>query len=144
MPTKFSVIYDRAVFKFMDYTFINAVTEYKEGVLQRFLMSAIVDFQHVCEVDITKYDLEQEQFDNELNSEIIEILALGVAFYWLSAQALNRELLKNRIYNKDYTSYSPANLLKEVQTLRETIESEYRGKINEYSFRHGSIETLRV
>lgn len=144
MPTKFSVIYDRAVFKFMDYTFIDAVTDYKKGVLRRFLMSAIVDFQYVCKVDITKYDLEQEQFDNELDSEIIEILALGVAFHWLSAQALNRELLKNRIYNKDYTSYSPANLLKEVQTLRETIESEYRGKINEYSFRHGSIETLRV
>lgn len=144
MPTKFSEIYERAIFKFTDYSFLTAITDFKEGVLQKYLLSSIVDFQHVCAVDITKYDLRLEEFENELDSEIIEILSLGIAFHWLSAQALNRELLKNRIYNSDYTSYSPANLLKEVQTLRDTIEGEYRGKINEYSFRHGSIETLKV
>lgn len=144
MPTKFTEIYERAIFKFSDYSFLNTITDFKEAVLQKYLLSAITDFQHACTVDLTKYDIETEQFEEELDNEIIEILALGIAFYWLSGQVLNRELLKNRMHKSDYTSYSPANLLKELQTLRETLEDEYRGKINTYSFRHGEIDTLKV
>jgi len=116
----------------------------KEAVLQKYLLSSIVDFQHSCKENLNDYDLEKEQFNVELDNEIIEILSLGIAFHWLSAQALNRQHLKNMIHNKDYTSYSPANLLKEIRTLRDEIEKEYRGRINTYSFRYGSFDTLKV
>ncbi len=144
MPTKFKEIYERAVFKFTDYTFLNIENELKEAVLQKYLLSSIVDFQHSCKIDLNDYSIEDAQFNNELDNEIIDILSLGIAFHWLSAQLLNRELLKNMIHNKDYTSYSPANLLKVIKEVRDTIEGEYRGKINTYSFRHGSIDTLKV
>lgn len=144
MPTKFEEIYGRAVFKFTDYTFINAFTDLKEAVLQKYLLSAIVDFQHSCKENLNDYDLENAQFNVELDNEIIEILSLGIAFHWLSAQALNRQHLRNMIHNKDYTSYSPANLLKEMRTLCDGVEKEYRGKINTYSFRNGSFDTLKV
>lgn len=143
MGTKFREIYDRAIFKFTDYTFLSTISDFKEALLQKYLLSSIVDFQHACQdIDITDYDLCEEKFNQDLTDEVKEILALGIAFHWLSSQALSRELMKNRIYNSDYTSYSPANLLKEVQTLRDTIEGEYRGKINTYSYRFGGIENL--
>ncbi|WP_303341451.1 hypothetical protein [uncultured Duncaniella sp.] len=116
----------------------------KEAVLQKYLLASIVDFQHSCKENLNDYDLEKEQFNVELDNEIIEILSLGIAFHWLSAQALNRQHLKNMIHNKDYISYSPANLLKEIRTLRDEIEKEYRGRINTYSFRYGSFDTLKV
>ena len=144
MPTKFSKIYDRAIFKFHDYSFLNAIMDFKEALLQKYLMSAIVDFQYACTVDLNDYNLEEETFNVELDNEMMEILASGIAFYWLSSQAMNRELLKNRIHNSDYTSYSPANLLKEIISLRDMMEVEYRGRINTYSFRHGGIESRRV
>lgn len=144
MPTKFSVVYDRAVFKFKDYSFLKIGDKPKEQVLKHYLLSAISDFQHSCSVDITKYDLELEQFDNELDNEMVEILAMGILYYWLSANAMNKELFKNRIHSSDYNSYSPANLLKEMREIRDSIEQEYKGKINTYSFRHGSIDTLKV
>ena len=144
MGTKFSEIYDRAVFKFTDYTFITAITDFKEAVMQKYLLSASVDFQPVCDMDLTQYDLEQEAFNVVLGNEEIEILSLGIAYYWLSSQVMNRELLKNRIHNKDYTVYSPANLLKELVSLRDTIDSDYKGRINTYSYRHSDIENLKV
>jgi hypothetical protein len=134
--TKFSEIYNRAVFKFTDYSFLTAVTDLKEKVLQNYLLSAIPDFQYSCDVDLTKYDTSSEEFEETLSDEIIEILSLGIAYYWLSAQVLNRELLKSRIHNKDYTSYSPANMLKEMRALQDTLEEDYRGKRNLYSLRH--------
>lgn len=144
MPTKFEEIYGRAIFKFTDYSFLTTVSDLKEAVLQKYLLSAIVDFQHACKVNLNDYDLEKEQFNVELDNEIIEILSIGIAYHWLNAQAMNRQLLRNVIHNKDYTSYSPANLLKEIQSLRDSFEGDYRGKINTYSLRYGSIETLKV
>lgn len=143
-PTKFEEIYNRAVFKFTDYTFLKVVDDMKEAVMQNYLMSSIVDFQNVCDIDLTDYDLEQEQFNNELTSEIIEILAVGVAYYWLSAQVYNNKLLRNKIYNSDYSTYSPANLLKEASALQETLRKEHLGLIRDYSFRHSDYENLKV
>ena len=144
MPKKFREIYDRAIFKFTDYSFLDAIPDFKEALLQQYLLSAIVDFQHACEVDITDYDICEEQFNVDLTDEQKEILALGVAYHWLFAQTMNRELLKNRIYNSNYTSFSPANLLKEILTLRDGIKGEYYGAIRRYSFRYGGIENLSV
>ena len=88
--------------------------------------------------------LTKKQFNQDLDDEIIEILSLGIAFYWLSYKALNSELLKNVLNSKDYYYYSPANLLKEVQTLRKTIRDEFRGKMRQYSYNNNSISTLKA
>lgn len=144
MPTKFSDVYQRAIFKFTDYSFLDAITEFKEELLQKYLLATIADFQHMCDVDINDYDLENKQFNVELDNEIIEILSWGIAYHWINARALNSELLRNKIHNKDYTSYSPANLLKEIQSLRSTVEQEFKGRMKTYSFRHGDIENWKA
>ena len=144
MPTSFSSIYDRAVFKFTDYTFLTTAADIKKDVLWRYLQSAIVDFTPIYQENGLTYDVEKQEFDTDLPDEVQEILALGIAYYWLSGQVLTRSLLKNILHNKDYTSYSPANLLKEAQSLKDGLGNEYRGKINTYSVRHGNIQELKT
>lgn len=144
MATKFSEVYERAIFKFTDYSFLNTITDFKEALLQKYMLASIADFYSVCLVDLNDYDLENEQFNVELDNEVIEILSWGIAYYWITAKALNSELLRNTIHNKDYTSYSPANLLKEIQSLRSITEQEFHGRIRRYSFAHGNIATLKV
>lgn len=145
MPTKFSDIYERAMYKFTDYSFLNSTADAaKEKALQFYLMSSIVDVQRGCNIDLSNYNALNAEFNIVLDNEIIELLALGVAFYWLSAKTLNSELLKNRIHKSDLKFYSPAELLKTIKTLRDTIESEFRGKINTYSIRNGHIDTLKT
>lgn len=144
MPTSFSSIYDRAVFKFTDYTFLTTAADIKKDVLWRYLQSAIVDFTPIYQENGLVYDVEKQEFNADLPDEVQEILALGIAYYWLSGQALTRSLLKNILHNKDYTSYSPANLLKEIQSLKDGLGNEYRGKINTYSVRHGNIQELKT
>lgn len=145
MATKFSEIYERAIFKITDYGFLNTSNEFvKRTALQKYLLSAIVDFQHSCRIDLTDHNKEEEQFNKDLDDEIIEILSIGIAYHWLSAKMLNSELLRNIIHNSDYNSYSPANLLKVAKEVRETIRAEYTGKINTYSFRYGNIDTLKA
>ena len=143
MATPFTDIYARAIFRFADYEFLKQDIETREGVLEKYLISAKTEFQRVCKTDLGDYDLELKQFNQTLDDEVIEILSLGIAFYWLSYKALNSELLKNVLNSKDYYYYSPANLLKEVQTLRKTLRGEFNSKMRQHSYNENTISTLK-
>jgi hypothetical protein len=143
MATPFTDIYARAIFRFADYEFLKQDIETREGVLEKYLISAKTEFQRVCKTDLGDYDLELKQFNQTLDDEVIEILSLGIAFYWLSYKALNSELLKNVLNSKDYYYYSPASLLKEVQTLRKTLRSEFNSKMRQHSYNENTISTLK-
>lgn len=143
MATPFTDIYARAIFRFADYEFLKQDIETREGILEKYLMSAKTEFQRVCKTDLGDYDIELKQFNQTLDDEVIEILSLGIAFYWLSYKALNSELLKNVLNSKDYYYYSPANLLKEVQTLRKTLRDEFNSKMRQHSYNENTISTLK-
>lgn len=144
MATNFTDIYARAIFRFADYKFLEQDTDVREGVLEKYLLSAKTEFQRICKVDLDDYDLENKRFNHDLGDEEIEILSLGVAFYWLSYKALNSELLKNVLNSKDYYYYSPANLLKEIQTLRQTLRDEFDSRMRKYSYFDNTLETLKA
>jgi hypothetical protein len=144
MATNFTDIYARAIFRFADYKFLEQDTDVREGVLEKYLLSAKTEFQRICKVDLDDYDLENKRFNHDLGDEEIEILSLGVAFYWLSYKALNSELLKNVLNSKDYYYYSPANLLKEIQTLRQTLRDEFDSRMRKYSYFDNTLDTLKA
>lgn len=143
MATPFTDIYARAVFRFADYEFLKQDIDTREDVLERHLFSAKTDFQRICKADLGAYDMELRQFDKTLDDEVIEILSLGIAFYWLSYKSLNSELLKNVLNSKDYYYYSPANLLKEIQTLRKTLRGEFNRRMRQYSYNDNDISNLK-
>lgn len=144
MATPFEDVYERAIFRFADAKFLQQDLEAREDILEKYLLSALTDFQHVSKVDISDYDLVTKQFNQTLGDDEIEILSLGLSFYWLSFKALDSELLKNVLNSKDYYYYSPGNLLKEVQTLRKTLYTEYWSAMRRYSFYGQDIGTVRA
>lgn len=162
MSTPYKDILDRAIFRFSDLKLarMNEVDQY--FILQKYLESAVSDFQSKCAVDLTQRVESQhtdvaydgisdyasvgsaasdlsDGFVEDLSGEEQEILALGVAYYWLSAQILNSELLKNKLSTKDYQYFSPANLMREIQTLRDSVRKEYRDRIVRYTYDHGDL-----
>ena len=142
MATPFCEIYDRAIFKFSDYEILKLDIQSREDVLKRYLMSAAVEFNPVCLFDLTKYDENNCAFDDDLTDECLEILALGVCDRWLSSRLLNSELLKNSLSTKDYSYYSPANLLEKINELSTRIRKEYKNAIICYSYNNNLITSL--
>lgn len=143
MATPFTDVYDRAIFRFADYDFLKQDIQTREDVLEKYLVSAKTDFGRVCKVDLNDCDMKAKQFNVDLDDEIIEILALGISFYWLSHKALNSKALKNVMNSKDYYYYSPSQLLKEVKTLRDEIKNEFNSKMRRYSYNDNELETLK-
>lgn len=140
MGTPFTTIYAAAVFRFTDPRLVELFDEYKEEILCQYLYSACADFVDICAYDLTDIDTATQSFNARLDNKCIEILAAGVAFYWLSAQTLDERLLKNKMSTKDYTFFSPANLLASMTELRSQVEHAYRMAIINYSYEIGDIE----
>ena len=143
MATPFSKIYDRAIFRFAEHDFLKKDIVACEDILERYLISAKTDFYRVCKVDLMDCDFDTKQFNQDLDDEIIEILALGISFYWISYKTLDSKALKNILNSQDYYQHSPSALLKEVKELRKQIKSEFDSKMIQYSYIGNTLASLK-
>lgn len=144
MATPYSVIHARAIAKITDYDILKFNISMREAMLNEYLLSAQVEFQRLCKVDLTDKDEILAQYNADLDDEIIEILATGEAYYWLCPKVLNTENLYNVLNTKDFSMYSPANLLSELQSLRDMFWKDFRRKMYEYTYRTADIARLKV
>jgi len=142
LATSYNDIYDRAIFRFSDYDFLKIDIESREDILEKYLHSAIADVAVIVEAGTLDIDDENRQFVGDIDNEVQEILALGIDYYWLSAKVQNSELLRNSLSTKDFTYFSPANLMRELINLRNDVKNEYRSAITFYSYNHGDFESL--
>lgn len=142
MATSFLDIYDKAVFRFKDYDFMRIDIQSREDILERYLQSAVADFAVVCEDGHLEMDWDYKEFEEDLTHEEQEILALGVDYYWFSSKVQNSELLRNSMSTKDYTFFSPANLMRELRNLRNDLKAEFKTAITLYSYNHGNFASL--
>ena len=144
MATPYSEIHARAIAKFSDYDILNFDVSAREMIMRDYLISAQVEFQRMCKVDLSDKDDILAQYNETLDDEIIEILATGVAYYWLYPKVLNTENLYNVLNTKDFTTYSPANLLKELQNLIDVLWKDFNRKMVLYTYRTADIASLKV
>lgn len=139
MATPYQDIFGRALFRLSDTKLAQLHCFDQQTILSKYMKSAIADFQNKCEIDLSNRNEEEEIFNEDIPEEVQEILALGISYYWLSAQVLNNELLKNKLSTKDYTYFSPANLLRESTALRKEVQTEYKHRIINYTYDHGNL-----
>ena len=139
MATDFREIYDLAVCRFRDYSWLKFSDEDREHFLKNYLVSACKDFAPVCKENLSDVDEYGLAFTADLSDEVKDILASGVAYYWYASKAMNSELLRNQMSTKDYSFFSPANLLREITTLKENLWKEYQHAITMYTYRNGDI-----
>lgn len=137
MATKISIIYNRALSKMREYNFVEMEDVQIYESLSYFLQSAEADFVHMCAESLSLCD--EGTYEEDLSEESIELLALGVVFHWLTAYVADADKLRNVLGTKDYSAFSPANLLNSIEALREAIGFEYDTKMNRYSYLHGDL-----
>lgn len=141
MATSYSTVIDRAQFRISDYDALKQTFQMHYSIMKKHLMSAVADFAPYCLLDLNDRDEILAQFNVDLDDECIEILACGVASYWLSSLVMNTDLLQNRLSTKEYSYFSPANLLNNAAALRKETKKEFRSDIIRYTYRHGNIES---
>ena len=63
-----------------------------------------------------------------------------MSVHWTDAQMHDKEMLRNKMSSKDYQYFSPANLIREANTMRKQFMTEYRHRIINYTYDHGDLD----
>lgn len=142
MGTPFEEIYARASFRFTDYDMLQLDFNQRFSVLGQYLKMAEADFKKCSPYDLSDKDIPTGQYADTLDDEAIEILSMGVAYYWLCRRLMNSDILRNSMSTKEYSFFSNANLIREIGVFRDTLYKEYKQKIIDYSYYNGSLSEL--
>ena len=119
-----------------------------DGYLQRALSNTL--FKKVVKFDFySNKDDEQRVFviddmDEEHLDEVISIISEGMLVEWLKPYVYKQENLENVLNTRDYTMYSPAELLLRVGNAYAKAQKDYKQMICEYSFDHGDLTDLHI
>ena len=136
MATNVNIIYERALSKMREYIFVDMDDEGVYGVLSVFLDGAESEFERIYG---RPFDRVNEEYSEDLSTEVIEILALGIVCYWATAYVADSDKWSNALGTKDYSVFSPANLLSVTVSTRDNFLLEFHDKMNRYSFIHGDL-----
>lgn len=95
-------------------------------------------------VDLSLRDDEILQFQVWIPDEVMDIITEWMTVFWLQPYVNNIENLKNSLSTKDFTVFSPANLLEKISTRYETARKYARSITNEYSFITANMKELKT
>jgi hypothetical protein len=110
---------------------------------------AIASFRSICKYDLssTADDIIRE-FDVEIAAEdmdeILDIVSEGMLVQWMKPYAYRQENLENVLNTKDFTTYSPAELLLRVRNAYDSARKDFTNMMREYSFNHGDLTDLHL
>ncbi len=142
MGTKYEEIFDRYRARVRNYDFLDydAITrlEYQKDLLAL----AVGDFEDICKQDLNDREDDILSFAVTLTNREKDILALGMVLHFVEPYVYNTDALQNALNTKDFSLYSPANLLEKMTELMEMTEKRLRREINLYSFRNNEISGL--
>lgn len=147
-----SVSYDKFAAAFLekvtDYNF--PLTDYeRNGMVDGYMKRAIAQFRHVNRYDfsttaddITRtFDVDVE--DDDLD-EIVDIVSEGMLVQWMKPYVYAEENLENALSTKDFTVYSPANLLLRIKEAYNQAKRDFVVMSREYSYNHGKLGDLHI
>lgn len=89
----------------------------RDDWISALMKTACSKFNPDCKKDLYARDDEEQVFDADLNDMEIDILCNYMIAEWLKPYLYSSELLRERLSTRDYSEYSPANLIDKINTV---------------------------
>lgn len=135
--------------KVMEYDFVNMDQFHRDTLVDSYMKRSMANFNEVC-----KYDFANNQDDiireflidvpsSDLD-EISDIVSEGMIVQWLKPFVYHQANLENVLSTRDFTTYSPANLLSQMVSAHNTAKKNFTNMKREYSYRHGDLSDLYI
>lgn len=138
--------------------FLNKISEYellqledntRTEVVDGYLRRAVTAFKKNCKYDFfTTRDDDSREFLTDIQDEdldeLVDIISEGMLVQWLKPYVYQQELLQNVLNTRDFTQYSPAELLMRVGNAYAKAQKDYTQMIREYSYNHGDLTDLHI
>ena len=147
-----SIAYDSFVSAFLDkvktYEFLKLEEDGRDDIVLGYFRRALSGFKWVCEYDFSFFYAETRCFTDEFKEadidEIIDIVSEGMIVQWMKPYTYSQENLENVLNTRDFTTYSPAELLMRVGNAYEKAQKDFTKMMREYSYNHGDLTDLHL
>ncbi len=133
--------------KISEYEFVTLFDDVRTEIVDGYLKRAISKFRKNCKYDFaTTANDEDRVFEVDVNDddidEIVDIVSEGMVAEWMHQFVYKQELLQNVVNTRDFTLYSPAELVYRIGNAYTKVQNDYKQMIREYSYNHGDLEKL--
>lgn len=135
--------------KITEFEFLSIPEENRKQIIDGYLKAAVSKFSKICtyKLNLGTDDATREftiDFAAEDVDELLDIISEGMLVQWLKPYVYKQELLENALNTRDFTTYSPAELLMRVGNAYEKAQKDYTQMVREYSYNHGDLTELHL
>lgn len=131
--------------KITDPDLITFAEDLQTEMLVAYMKKAISKCKRVVKtVDLSNRDDELMVFGVELPDEVVDIITEWMTVFWLQPFVNNIENLRNNLSTKDFSVFSPANLLEKIGNRYDIARKNARSLTNEYSYIIADMKELKV
>ena len=135
--------------KISEYDFIDLPDEDRDEIVDGYMKRAVSAFKKNCKYDLSssandalrEFSVDIPEADAD---ELIDIVSDGMVVQWLKPYIYKQELLENKLNTRDFTTYSPAELLHRVGEAYKKAQKDYTQAIREYSYNNGKLSDLHL
>lgn len=148
MSISYDLFTEAFLSKITEYEFLKLDEEDRVKIVDGYMHRSLGYFKNVCDYDFSNRNDEGRTFEVEIPDsdidEIVDIVSEGMVVQWLKPHVYKQELLENILNTKDYSTYSPAELLLRVKETYTSVKKEYQNMVREYSYNHGDLTRLHL
>lgn len=149
MAISYDVFAGAFLAKVNEYDFVQMEVSDRREVVDGYLRRAVSEFRKNCGYDLlTTQDSTAREFDVDIAQadldELVDIISEGMLLQWMKPFVYRQENLENVLNTRDFTSYSPAELLMRIGNAYSEVKKDYTQMIREYSFNHGDLTRLHL
>jgi len=132
VSTSYDLIFQKFMHEIDDFD-LTSLDEEDMLIENKLTLSKAVTLFKKCKQSLIRDDTS-ELFTNNLTEEEQWILADYMRKVWLDEKINNGELLKLRLTDKDFKTFSPADLLVTMNKLKSIYDKELKLKVNDYLY----------
>lgn len=165
MNIPYDVFTEAFLGKVTEYDFIRLDDHDRNKIIDDYMKRAISEFRHVCRYDLTNtaddnirefviktdQDDQDEEFQARMDAEIaedlveiVDIVSEGMLVQWMKSYFYRAENLENVLNTKDFSAYSPAELLYRITNAYNQSKRDFTNMVREYSYNHGDLSDLSL
>ena len=149
MSVSYDLFTGACLAKISEFEFLQLPAADRTNLVDGYMKRAVAEFKHICVYDLMNaMNDETREFainieDDDID-EIVNIVSEGMVVQWLKPYIYRQELLENTLNTKDFTTYSPAELLMRVGNAYKDSQKDYLQMTREYSYNHGDLTDLHI
>lgn len=139
--TPYMKVYNRFLSKIRDYPILLELErdeDFVKAMLYDYMIGAIANFTYESH-KVKNRDDNLEQFNSELTDTEIEILAKYMVIEYLNPYLISSDKIENNLSSKDFNSYSPANLMRQISEIQDREKKQATELMVENYYRSNSL-----